>query len=110
LIWFKNIPNSEARELCLSEGTEGIIEEFEDTAGWCIGAEGGRCMFELPPLDVPAIWLMLGLETGGVVLWLEAAVRECFSTVAGISWCACNTGSLVVPGPENWNKYNRKVI
>ena len=51
----KNIPNNEARELCLSEGTGGIIEEFEDTAGWCVGAEGGRCVFELPPLDVPAI-------------------------------------------------------
>ena len=53
--WRKNIPNSEAKELCLSEGTGGIIEEFEDTAGWCEGAEGGRCVLELPPLDVPAI-------------------------------------------------------
>ena len=63
-----NIPNREANELCLSDGTGGISEEFDETGTWCVGAEGGRCVLELPLVEFVKSWLMPGLETGGVVL------------------------------------------
>ena len=63
-----SIPNREAKELCLSGGTGGIIEEFDETTAWCVGAEGGLGVLELPLLEFVENWLMPGLDTGGVVL------------------------------------------
>ena len=95
-----NLPNREARELDLSEGTGGIIEEFDATTGWCEGTEGGRCILELLPFEDAVIWL-LGLETGGVGIWLDpVGVRDCFSTVAGISRCLWDADSLFDVEPK----------
>ena len=94
------LPNRVARELDLSEGTGGMIEEFDATTGWCEGTEGGRCILELLPFEDAVIWL-LGLETGGVGIWLDpVGGRDCFSTVAGISRCFWDVDSLFGTEPK----------